>query len=387
MAEAPRLASLDYIRGLAILGILAVNAAAFAVPMPATGNPALWPFPLSMVDLWLWWAIHTFLEAKLYTLFSMLFGISLYLVGQKADPHTPFVRHPLTRRLGWLVLFGLIHGALIWWGDILLLYALTGFVFWRWRSLSGPKLLVWGVIFWLIGSALMSLALFSLQPFYAAHPDYIPQTLTQVQTDSTLMRSGFLSSLTLNYRQWSGSLIFTLLLYMPKIMGLMMIGLGLFKSGFFTGRFPTAPFLIAGAAALSLIGWQNFLDMRAGFPPGAHEAVYGLANEWLSPVVSLGYAALLMRLSGTALTRLLAPVGRMAFTNYLTQSLIMTAIFYGGRGFGLFGTMGYGPLLAIVATIWIAQIIWSHQWLKTCRYGPFEWLWRSLSQGRRVSLK
>lgn len=385
----PRLASLDYIRGLAVLGILAVNAASFAAPMQSANNPTLWPIALSPADLWTWWGIHTFFEAKFYTLFAMLFGISLYLVGQKAENSTLFVKHPLTGRLGWLLLFGLIHGALIWWGDILVMYAVTGFVFWRWRTVSGLKLLLWGTVFWGAGSAIMAAMLFGLKPLYTSYPDFVSQAQAGVMAQTALMRGNFLHSLSGNLNEWTNGLIFTLILYMPKILGLMMIGLGLFKTGFFEGRYPAWPFIAAGAISLGLIGWQNLLDMRAGFPPGDHEAIYGLANEFLSPLVSLAYALVLMSLAraGSGFTRLLEPVGRMAFTNYLTQSLIMTTLFYGGRGLGLFGTMGYVQLMAIVAVIWVAQIIWSPIWLRHFRYGPFEWLWRSLSQRCFVRLR
>lgn len=385
---APRLASLDYIRGLAVLGILAVNAASFAAPMQAANNPALWPIALSSADLWTWWGIHTFFEAKFYTLFSMLFGISLFLVGQKAKSATPFAKHPLTGRLGWLLLFGLIHGALIWWGDILLMYAVTGFVFWRWRSVSGPKLLLWGTVFWVIGSVIMAIVLFQVKQMYDSPPELTAGVVPN-SYDTLLMAGSFSQSLFVNLSEWQNSLIFTLILYLPKILGLMMIGLGLFKTGFFENRYPAWPFMVAGAISLGLIGWQNFLDMRAGFPPGDHEAIYGLANEFLSPLVSLAYALILMTMAkaGSRFTCLLEPVGRMAFTNYLTQSLIMTMIFYGGRGLGLFGTMGYLELSGIVATIWIAQILWSPLWLRHFRYGPFEWLWRSLSQGRPANLR
>ncbi|MFT4090592.1 MAG: DUF418 domain-containing protein [Asticcacaulis sp.] len=387
--SSPRFASLDYIRGLAVLGILAVNAASFAAPMQAANNPIFWPFTLSLADLWVWWGIHTFFEAKFYTLFAMLFGVSLYLVGQKAETTTPFIKHPLTGRLGWLLLFGLIHGALIWWGDILVMYAVTGFVFWRWRSVSGPKLLLWGTVFWVIGSTIMAVMLFGLKPLYEAYPDFVTETQVNVMAHSVLMRGTFAQSLSGNFTEWTNGLIFTLTLYLPKILGLMMIGLGLFKTGFFEGRYPAWPVIAAGAVSLVLIGWQNLLDMRAGFPPGDHEATYSLANEFLAPFVSLAYATILMLLAkaGSGFIRLLEPVGRLAFTNYLTQSLIMTAIFYGGRGLGLFGTLGYVQLIAIVASIWVVQIIWSPIWLRHFRYGPFEWIWRSLSQRQRIPIR
>lgn len=379
----PRLASLDYIRGLAVLGILAVNAAAFATPLASSENPALWPFPLSQADLWVWWSVETFFQGKFYTLFALLFGVSLYLVGKAVPPQTPLSAQPLFRRLLWLMVFGLIHGALIWWGDILLMYAVVGFVFWRWREASGRQLLIGGAVLWLVGSGILA----GLGFMWLSYAPALSDMQAPVQAQTELMRSGFMGSLRGNYAEWSNGVIFSIVIYIPKILGLMMLGLGLFKTGFFEGRYPAWPFLLAGSVALGFIGTQALSDLRGGFASPAHEAIAGLANEFLSIAVSLGYAAGLMALGKRGLSRFLEPVGRMAFTNYLTQSLIMTGLFYGGRGPGLFGTMGYVQLLPIVVGIWLLQIAVSHLWLRYFRYGPFEWLWRSLTFGRFISLR
>nr|WP_303657308.1 DUF418 domain-containing protein [Asticcacaulis aquaticus] len=173
-----------------------------------------------------------------------------------------------------------------------------------------------------------------------------------------------------------------------------MLGLGLFRAGYFDSKSKIALHLVMillGGAALIVMGWQNLIILREGFPEpeiyGSHRA----AAEFLSLFTSLGYASALMLIGripvANLITQTLEPVGRMAFTNYLSQSLIMTAIFYGGRGFGLYGTMGHAQIIPIVAGIWIGQIVVSHLWLRAFHYGPFEWVWRCLSEARFVPIR
>ena len=141
---------------------------------------------------------------------------------------------------------------------------------------------------------------------------------------------------------------------------------------------------------LVLIGGSACLAQARGFPFPQTLGLYDLAGRFLCLPVTLGYAAVLILLARTKFgARLLHPLacaGRMAFSNYLTQSLIMTAIFYGGRGPGLFGTMNHAALVPIVAAIWIGQLIFSTLWLRWFRYGPFEWGWRCLTYDRRLPI-
>ncbi|MGZ3304828.1 MAG: DUF418 domain-containing protein, partial [Asticcacaulis sp.] len=135
-------------------------------------------------------------------------------------------------------------------------------------------------------------------------------------------------------------------------------------------------FIAAAAMSLGLIALMPHLAM---------------VNGLLCLPVVLGYASLLILIGrtrrGQALLHPLACAGRLAFTNYICQSLIMTAIFYGGRGPGLYGDMAYARLVPIVLGVWVAQLLFSVLWLRWFRYGPFEWLWRRLTLGRRVPIR
>ncbi|MGN6209773.1 DUF418 domain-containing protein [Asticcacaulis sp.] len=380
-----RIRTLDHVRGLSILGILLVNAIAFAQPFAVYSQPNISPLPLSPDDLTVWWLIETFFKEKFITCFTLLFGVSVYLVGRDRNPADPAYRTPLFRRLAWLVMFGLIHGALIWHGDILLSYALTGFVFWRWQTASARKLLVWGLGLFLAGAVVM------LGPNIATtlQGEHVTPDYGDLAGIIDRMRGPFLMSMTQNAVVWSETIVSEVLGYMPTTLGLMMIGLGLFKSGVLRGEAKMRTYVLliaAGMVSLALIGWQARVTLVAGFPYPEIFGLYALANDLLCLPVALGYLSVLVLIGrtsvGAVLLYPLACAGRMAFTNYLTQSLIMTGLFYGGRGPDWFGEMNHTALVPIVMVIWIGQLVLSTVWLSAFRYGPFEWGWRCLTYQR-----
>ncbi len=377
-----RIRTLDHVRGLSILGILLVNSIAFAQPFAVYSQPDLSPLPLTHDDLTVWWITETFFKEKFITCFTLLFGVSIYLVGRDQNPADPVYKTPLFRRLSWLVIFGLIHGVLIWHGDILLSYALTGFVFWRWQDASARKLLIWGFGLFMAGAVVL------LGPNIAT--SLSGERVTAANGDLlaivTRMRGDFLESMTQNAIVWARTVVPEVLGFMPTTLGMMMIGLGLFKSGILRGDAKARTYVLlmaAGAISLVLIGWQARVTMAAGFPFPEVFGLYALANDLLCLPVALGYVAALALIGrtriGGAMLYPLACAGRMAFTNYLTQSLIMTGLFYGGRGPGWFGEMNHAALVPIVVMIWIGQLAFSALWMSWFRYGPFEWGWRCLT--------
>lgn len=385
-AAPSRIQALDHVRGLSVLGILMVNAIAFAQPFDVYSLPNLSPLPLTTADRLVWWLTDTFFESKFITAFSLLFGVSMYLVGRDDRPSQPLYRQPLFRRLAWLALFGLLHGALIWHGDILLSYAVTGAVFWRWRSATARTLLSLGLLLFVAGNLLVVVPLLTTSDRTAGDP---AQILIMLQR----MWGGFLSSLKANFDVWAGNEWGELVGYLPLTLGLMMLGLGLFKTGWLRGEGTSRSYiaaLIAAIPCLALIGLSAWQAQAHGFPFPQTLGLYDVAGRFLCLPVTLGYAAGLILLArtpfGAWLLHPLACAGRMAFSNYLMQSLIMTAIFYGGRGLGLFGTMNHAALVPIVVAIWVAQLILSTLWLRYFRYGPFEWGWRCLTYNRRMPI-
>lgn len=390
-----RIKSLDVMRGFAVLGILAVNAAYFSAPWQAAMNPASAPLAITEGTLWAWLVMHVFFEFKCITLFSMLFGASLYMVGGEREDKTRGAL--LRRRLFWLLVFGAIHGLLIWYGDILFTYALTGFLVMLARSWTARTLLTVGAM--LFAASAMFSGLLGLvwdfvpaakleavrAQYWALPDDVIADMIARYQ-------AGALSATQANIESWLEFMQGGLVTLMLRTAGVMMIGMGLFKAGFLSGNAPKWAYaLIAalGAAALAIIGAQALLNAEANFD-FAHMQVRGmLANSVLSIVAALGYASalvLLVQAGARFLTEPLAAVGRMAFTNYIAQSLIMTTIFYAGRGFGLWGELDRTQLWGIVVAIWALQLLWSPLWLARFEMGPLEWLWRRLSYGRPIAI-
>lgn len=395
VAASARIQTLDVLRGVAVLGILAVNAAAFALPMDAAMAPEQSPFPLIGASAAARWVVEVFFHQKFVTLFSMLFGVSIFLVGGERGDEA---RGPvLRRRLLWLGLFGLIHGLAFWYGDILLLYAWSGLFVMLMRSMPARSLILFG--------AAATLALATMQAATLWMTVNGPAALVDALSDESMaLAEGAVSASIAAYRSgWPGALIENLkawgILQSASLFGyvfatvpLMMLGMGLFKAGFFHGRMPTRVYVILialGAAVLALLGVLEWREIAAG--PRV-QATQGWAKVIASyPIfITLAYASGLILLTSYGVgwvRRIFAPVGQMAFTNYLSQTLIMTSLFYMPWGPRLMGQVDYPGQWGIVVAVWALQLVWSPLWLSRFRMGPLEWLWHCLTHGRRLPLR
>jgi uncharacterized protein len=389
-----RIHNLDMLRGWAILGILAVNAVAFAWPFQVTLAHGVPPGVLDHADRVGLWAVDVFFADKFRTLFTLLFGVSIFLVGGERHDET---RGPvLVRRLLWLGLFGLIHGAVLWYGDILLHYAYCGLLamlFRSWRAsrllwVGGGLTLLWGVV-----AALGSWAMANLPPEFAAAMSggQPPSDAAAIAAAIDLYRSGWPAGLLENLRIWATFQLAGGPFLIPVTVPLMMLGLGLFKSGYLSGRAPLWTYgavVLAGGgnlAALAIWGWRDVMAGEADPTGGLAAAAGGLA-----PLITLFYLSvliLLVRVGMRPLTAWMVPVGRMAFTNYLTQTLIMVGLYSAPGGPMWFGTHGPAEMWLVVAAVWIAQLIWSPLWLSVFQMGPLEWVWRCLTYRRRVAIR
>lgn len=386
-----RLFSLDVVRGFAVLGILAVNAITFAMPEPVMMNPSLQPGGLEGEAAAAWQTMHVFFQDKMRTLFSMLFGASIFLIGGERSDLT---RGKLLRkRLFWLGLFGLAHGLFFWFGDILLLYALTGLVVLLVRSWSARRLLIVGVTLNLVLSALYVgiMALMRMAPPEAMEGFGWETTPEQINAMIAAYQGSAIETTLKVMGNWVSVAPFMAIFLIPATAALMMIGMGLFKAGFLAGRAPVwiyGLFIALGAGSLWLINVETSALVASGFP--LVETMMRPANTFLAPLVSLAYASALILLARYGLKLILTPLaraGQMAFTNYLSQTLIMTTIFYGGRGLGYFGQVGWPEMWMFIIGIWVVQLIWSPLWLSRFSMGPLEWVWRRLTYGKGVALK
>jgi uncharacterized protein len=395
VAPKDRIFNLDMLRGWAILGILAVNAMAFAWPMSAEMGGAR-PFPMDGANLVGHWVVDVFFADKFRTLFTMLFGVSIFLVGgERSDEARGRL---LRRRLFWLGVFGLIHGLAFWFGDILLHYAYAGLIMMLLRSWPARRLLWVGGLFTLLWAVVASvvpvlgpMVMAGLGPEFKAQFEANQPHVTPADVMATvdLFRSGYIPAMTENLKGWATIQFFSLFL-IPISVPLMMIGLGLFKSGWLFGRSPVWTYLLVAALAaanLALHGYYAWVELNGGALPleGLDSGLGGAA-----PLITLGYVSLLILMTRFGLkpvTAVLTPVGRMAFTNYLTQTLIMTSLFYMPWGPLWFGTMGPGALWGVVGAVWVVQLIWSPLWLSVFQMGPLEWVWRCLTYGRLLPIR
>lgn len=393
--EKDRIHNLDMLRGWAILGILAVNAIAFAWPVELTMSEAPPPGDLTRADLIGLWVTDVFFSDKMRTLFTMLFGVSVFLVG--GERHDEARGRVLVRRLLWLGLFGAIHGALLWYGDILLHYAYCGLLVMLMRSWPARRLLWVGGMITLLWGVVASLAMWGManlppefaQQMEAGRPTATPESIAAAVE---IYRSGWPGGLIENLQAWAMFQLMASPFLIPITVPLMMLGLGLFKSGYLSGRAPMWSYLLvllAGGANLAVFaiwGWQETMAGEGADPTGGLAAAAG----GMAPLITLFYATvliLMVRFGLKPLTRWLVPVGRMAFTNYLTQTLIMVTLYYAPWGLMWFGTHSPVEMWQVVGAVWVAQLIWSPLWLSVFQMGPLEWVWRCLTYGRMVPIR
>jgi len=393
-----RIISLDILRGFALLGILIMNMTSFAMPGANYMNPMAGGL-LEGADKWAFYFSQLFANQKFMSLFSMLFGAGIILMTQRIEQNGKSAARRHYFRNFWLLLIGLFHAYVIWHGDILVQYALCSIWLYLFRKKSAKALFILGIIFLSI-SMLSSLAGGASIPYMSAKEvtemckDWLPNT-EKIDAEITAYQGSWWEHFP--YRAKSAFALETFIFVIAlgwQITGLMLIGMGLFKAKVLT-------------AERSKSYYQKL--MLIGFPIGLTFGLYGLsqnyAHNWSceysfllgsqwnflgSVPMALGYIGLIMWLCKSdflpILKNWLAPFGRMALTNYLMQSIIATFIFY-GYGLGLFGTVGRAEQWVYILGIWIFQILFSKWWLSKFKFGPFEWLWRSLTYWKIQSMK
>jgi len=404
--ESDRVVSLDLIRGVAVLGILAVNIAGFAGPSASTLTPHV-PLPASPLDEVTFASIFVLFEGKMRALFTILFGASLLLFIERAEANGRDGEVLQLRRLGWLLLFGLLHYFLFWWGDILFVYAVAGILALFARELpTRPMLIAAVVIFvaWHLGGLIGSLPDLRAEEHVRLaaasagearhHTEFLAAFNERAVDELAEYRLGYGDQIGIKLTERPFWLIETTWPNLGETLPLVMIGMALLRSGFFAGEWPRRRMItlaaIGGAVGLTLtlamLGWL----WERHFPPRAMSIALLYATALPHLLMALSYAALLVlaapRLAGTWLGRRLVAAGRMAFTNYIATTVLMTAIFY-GWGLGLVGTVGHAGQFAFVALGWVLMLGWSQPWLTRFRQGPLEWLWRSLTEGRLLPMR
>lgn len=367
--------TLDFVRGVAILGILLLNISAFGLPKAAYLNPA-WSGSASLSDAWTWALLDLLAQVKFLTLFALLFGAGLQLL-------LPRGKRWIQSRLTLLALLGFIHGLFFWDGDILLAYALVGLVSWRMvREAHHVKSLFnTGVVLYLTGIAV--LVLLGMISGTVANRSWAPDA-ANLQYEQYWKLHGGMEAVSNRADMLSDNLLALGAQYGWQLAGMMLMGAALMRSGWLKGQFSlrhyrrTGALLVAAGMAVNLPAifaqWYLAWDYRwCAF-------LLQAPRELSAPLQAIGYAALAWgywpQLCRFRLVGAIACVGRMALTNYLLQTLISTTLFY---HLGLFMRFDRLQLLAFVPPIWAVNLLVSSLWLRRFRQGPVEWLWRQLT--------
>lgn len=423
VTKAARIESLDVLRGIAVLGILMMNIAGFGLLPQAYGNP-LADGGADGANLLAYNVMTVLFEGTMRGIFSLLFGASIVLLTERMENAGAglMAAEIHFRRMLWMMLFGIIHWTLLlWYGEILFAYSMCGMLLFALRKLA-PRIQITAALLLLILAAC-----FQTLDYYG---------VAEKQTASVEAQAAKAGGATLNTSQekaieawdelvghvmptteameetrgWhNGSYWNAVTGQLPSsfefqwttapfwlafdMIPFMLLGMGLLNLGVLSAKLPTRTYVLMALAGycigIPLGMYELDILLEAKFETLAFaEANRTYELSRLSMVVGhLGLALLFIR-SGAikTLQHALAATGQMALSNYLMQTIICTALFY-QFGFGLFGAFERYQLYFVVAAIWVAELIWSPLWLRYFRFGPFEWLWRSLTYWQRQPMK
>lgn len=421
IARGERILSIDVLRGFALLGILVMNIPYFALSQYAFPDPRH-TGGFEGLDYAVWHGSELLFNLKMMGIFSMLFGAGVVIFTERAEARGvgPWRLH--TKRMAWLLVIGLIHAYVIWFGDILVPYVICGMAVFLFRKLSGRILVVLGPIVMLVAVPLNApfggmiaesrVAMLEAQAVVdsggvlseeqqGAIDTWVEEYEAFYPSESLLEEEREIRAhggIRLLY-QHAGETFWWETMGMMiwgfwRVSGLMLLGMGLYKLRVLDAsrsqRVYGAMIVIGYGVGLTLVS----IGINA---IRAHEfgaAEFFRADNWWnyagSVFVSLGHIGLVMTVCKLGalrwLTGALAAVGRMALTNYLMHSVVCTFLFY-WWGLGLWGTMSRSELMLVVGAIWLFQLIASPLWLSRFRFGPMEWAWRSLTYWKRQPMR
>lgn len=401
-SQSARFIHLDALRGFAVMGILTMNIIAFAMPQNAYLMPNLFG-PATTTDAAAWIGNFILFDGKMRGLFSLLFGASMMLIIMRAESKGKSSAKTHYSRMIWLIIFGLLHFTFLWFGDILFLYGVMGCFAYLMHHLEAKKLLQWGLGIFLTFTLLLTIALGGLlfQKYNAESSNASTEEIAKYQlfkddfkpdAEATVAElEAYDKSYTdiVKYRiteEWSTPIL-AIFIGITETFPFMLIGMALLKNGFLLGQSSTSTYkkaLVYGLGGgiilnslIAFIIFKNDFDIAIIF-----NAIQGWSN---TPrlMMTIGYAALIILfISQNPFNKLLqrtAAAGRMAFSNYIGTSIVMSLIFY-GYGLGYYNEISRVGLFPIVIGTWVIMLFWSKPWLERFHYGPLEWLWRSLAR-------
>ena len=408
VAPEERIASIDVLRGVVVLGILVINIWFFGRPFSAVTSPEILG-TFAGPDIWAFVISWIGFEGSQRAVFSMLFGASVILLTSRlSDGRTASPARIYYRRTGWLILFGLVDAYLLLWpGDILFIYGVCGLVLYPLRNAQPRTLFLMGCGILVLLAAINIVGAYYLESvtpiaiqaqeilarggtltdaqvmaldFVQSMPGYIPSP-EELSAEIERRRAGYLSAFLPNAQEaFEFQVVLGLLSLYWDALALMLIGMAFFRWGVLSGSLGNREYgllaFVGLGVGLAVNSWEAWQAVQDGYTGSFTSWTYDLGR--LS--MGVGYVGLIMLICNCGwwpkIRDLFAAVGRMALTNYVMQTLICNVIFI---GFGLFGQLRFHELYYVVAAVWIFELIASRLWLERFRYGPLEWLWRWLT--------
>jgi uncharacterized protein len=417
-----RISAVDTVRGFALLGILLINIVSFALPNNAYSDPTI-AGGATGINLAAWAINYILFEGKMRALFSMLFGAGVVLLSSRLEQRDPTagVADIYYRRVLWLLAFGLVHAYCLWEGDILYFYAVCGLILFPFRKLRPKTLVLTGLLVLAVlipknlreGRGMRSLyedataadaaaaagktlteAQRDAQKEWAHKLNVLKPSPSDIEKEIADHRGGYwnLYKRRMNGVSYVESVVFYRRLFFDTA-GMMLLGMGLIRLGFFSATRSYREYALTAlagyAVGISINSYVAYWDIRLHFevvPTLFRWTPYGVLN-WTGYdverlAVALAHASVLLMICKAGLLRWLtsrlAAVGQMALTNYLFDTIVCTTLF-NGYGFGLYGKLQRYQVYWVVLAIWVFQLAVSEPWLRHFRFGPAEWLWRSLT--------
>ena len=391
-----RIKELDVIRGFALLGILLVNMLYFKSPLLHTIQT-----PAEISGFWDQagaWFIQLLATGKFYAIFSFLFGLGFYiflerLTAKGLDPTSLY-----RRRLVGLMMFGLVHLILIWSGDILFSYSVVGFILIAFRDMELKLLSRWILVLFILAVlveggnyALYNLGELALGKEFAEY-----QAAHLQETMQVFREGGFMEILVFRLTTEVFSVLISLIFVIPVLLAYFLCGVYAGKIALFKNVGKHLQFINKiwrWGLCLGVMLTVIYVMINTGVLPVPSFWEYPLlaminqaASIFLSAFYVTSLILLMQREFWKKVLVVLAAPGRMALTNYLTQSVICVLIFY-GYGLGYFGQVSIGMGICLTLAIWLLQVFWSNWWMARFNYGPLEWLWRGFTYRQKPPMQ
>ncbi|GEL78346.1 DUF418 domain-containing protein [Tenuibacillus multivorans] len=370
-----RVKAIDAIRGLALLGILLVNLLSFHSPHFMYGG--MEGFYSGSIEHVLLASIDMFVQASFYPLFSLLFGLGIYMMFERLQQKRLNPKPILLRRMFVLMGFGLLHGIFIWYGDILLTYSVIGLISLLFISKSAMSLMKWAFNLLLIPAVLMTLLMFLVREYSVSmNSQLIQQAMLGYSGNlESVMSQNFFDWLNMNHPlQW----LFMILSILPMFL----LGIMIKKRGWIDetqkNNSEIKKWLLGSFVVFILFKIAPYLF---GMPTWFDYAQDAIGGSFSSIFYFLVLLVIFKSRNFSAVERILSNVGKLSLTNYVMQSLIGTTLFY-GIGFNLYGELNLVTLMVIGMAIFGLQIIFSQWYVKRFYFGPLEWVYRTLTYNR-----